>query len=39
MAFIAALFGLGATAATFHDMAKIVYDLEPCYDVAELFFP
>lgn len=39
IAFIAALFGFGATAVTFHDIAKVSSYLEPFYDLAKLFFP
>jgi uncharacterized membrane protein YtjA (UPF0391 family) len=39
IACIAALFGFGAVAVTFHDAARISYYAEPIYDLAKLFFP
>jgi hypothetical protein len=36
--FIAAFFGFGATAVTFHDLATISFYLEPFCDLAKLFF-
>ncbi len=38
MALLAAFFGFGATASTFHDLAKVSSYLEPFYDLAKLFF-